>query len=482
MLRIDKKYIERNGGLLHALRKKSNRYIKALLEKENCIRSSTIHMNKLDRTIAHTHPHLDEYFADLVFRSTLPQNKLDIDFIEMAVYSLEHDAGCKAYWPNATVFGIGATASGGVSPLVLFDEHVLKGKKRDESCSQMLVNQILFPGIPLSINRILKEVNEIDALGRAHDQHIGNIIKTGHEARIPFKIEEKKADSVYDTLDAEWKKTLMDTSITSIIYCIEHGINIDTYPKQKEESIRESLNYFIEHCGHNQNHFFTETINRMKNTHFNQTVVFKKAKLPKTQSENQLLVLGRVCFALEKCWGQQIANIIMMHWWEFIYLGQLSFQKLSHQFQEFDLFDGRFTNEYGDFQRSILPLSSNTNNDVWLIWANQNPNLVKGNRAILNYINKNNEGLGIVMIEDNFKFTKTVMKAKAIDQSIWELLVDVIVSLEPDKWHVVHADNGNYAPFILNGNPSHRYIKQSEITLVQIESILKELYKQKEPF
>jgi len=220
----------------------------------------------------------------------------------------------------------------------------------------------------------------------------------------------------------------------------------------------------------------------MKNTHFNQTVVFKKAKLPKTQSENQLLVLGRVCFALEKCWGQQIANIIMMHWWEFIYLGQLSFQKLSHQFQEFDLFDGRFTNEYGDFQRSILPLSSNTNNDVWLIWANQNPNLVKGNRAILNYINKNNEGLGIVMIEDNFKFTKTVMKAKAIDQSIWELLVDVIVSLEPDKWHVVHADNGNYAPFILNGNPSHRYIKQSEITLVQIESILKELYKQKEPF
>ena len=475
MLRIDSEYIRRNGGFLHAVRKKCNRYLKALLEQESCIKTLDVPLEKFDRTIVHASPHLDEYFADLILRSVLPDHKMDIDFMEMAIHSKSDDISCKAYWPNACVIGIGGTVSGGVSPLLLFDEHLLKGKRSDESCSQMVIDFTLRPEIPSSIKKLLKEVNEIDSVGGAHDQHIKHIINTAHEVRMLLVGNAHDEDRISDWMNPEWKKTLMDSILTAIIYCLEHDINLERYPKEKETSLKKSLSHFIEYCSYKNDIFFKPTINRIKNIYLNQLVIFKNAKLPKSKKDDQLLILGRISFALEKCWGENIARIIMVHLWEVIYQGQYSFEHISAELRHLNADDGSFRNSFGHFEkRSLTVIHNSQTEEFWFFAVRSTPKLIKGNRAISNFINTHNKGRGIILIKNEFSCTQAIFKGRGVDQELWELFVDVI-NLEQECWHITHSDNGNYASFILNGNPSHRYVPQSTITLDGIINIFRNI-------
>jgi len=452
MLHINKTYIEKNGGLLHSIRKKSNRYINALLKESGCIKPTELENRKLDRTIVHTAPHLDEYFADLMFRSVLPDNKLDITFMEMSIHSKTHDSLCKSYWPNAAVIGLGGSFSGGVKPFLHFDEHMDSGMRSDDSCSQIVINETLYPGIPTSITRLLKEVNEIDEFGKAHDQHIGNIIKTAHVTRLKTNNPNNENDVHRDFMDAEWKKTLMDAMITSIIYCLEHNIDIMEEPKLKDATLRVSFEHYLNYCGYNKKEGFKATVDRIKNIYFNQTMIFKDAKLPRSRKIDQLMIMGRICFALEKCWGEQITKILMMHIWEILYLSQSSFYNISNAIQPFIQNDGKIKTNYGEFiKKTVLANHTTRKNDIWIINVDQNPDFLKGHRAIVNLINKYNNGNGIIIINNNYDCTKAIFKGKNIDQNQWKLLVDSITLYEPKYWHIIVSQNGDYAPFILNG-------------------------------
>jgi hypothetical protein len=266
MIELNQKFQNDNGGFLYSISVKSTQYIREILRKHNSLKKNQIDLNKLDRTIVHSHPHLDEYFADLLFRSCLPDYKKGIDYMEMSVESQEYDSTCHAYWPNGAVMGIGATLNHKPNSIYLFDEHTKDGNARDPSCSQIVANQILKNHLPHSIRVILKEVNEIDATGGAHTQHIGNIIKAVHQIRFMFKREKTVLNSLQNWLPDQWKKTIMDASITAIIYCIENRIELKKHFRIGGALIKESMEHYFKNCPHKQDTFFNKSFQFIRAT------------------------------------------------------------------------------------------------------------------------------------------------------------------------------------------------------------------------
>lgn len=488
MIQLTQQYINNNGGYLHSLRKKSALYIRSLLNKEKSLLHTDLELSRLDRTISHAHPHLDEYFADLLFRSCLPEHKMDIDFMEMSIQSKDNDSACKAYWPNAVVYGIGSMAAGGAQAICLFDEHEQEGEKSVASCSQMVKDRLLKKYIPASVFQVLWEVNELDSTGAAHNHHISNIIKTAHQVRFMFKREKEYHKSVQDWLSPEWKKSIMDTAITSIIYCLENRIDLIGNPDQVTDCMKKSLNYYARNSPFRSDTIFNEVIAYFETHVVSQKGAFNSAKLA-VSKKDQLLILGRVCFALEQCWGEQTASIIMMHFWEILYQGQAAFMELSSELEH--LKNGKQTihSKYGIFQKKMirnpqlsaisaynLKLKKDFDPIFCIMHGEQTPIMLMGNRPLINFLNKNNSGFGIVFLEDPFSCTKAIFKGPTVPQHYWEKLVDLIYQKETEAWHkTLSMKTGAYAPFLINGNRSHQYVPVSELTVEDLELLVQNL-------
>lgn len=473
MLQFTKEYQNQNGGFLHAISKKSAQYLKQVLRNKGSLKKLPIDLKKLDRTISHTHPHLDEYFADLLFRSCLPDYKMDIDFMEMSVQSQEYDSTCEAYWPNAAVMGIGATLNHKPKSIYLFDEHVKNGKVKDLSCSQIVADQMLKKFLPFSVYTVLREVNEIDAAGGAHTQHIGNIIKTAHNVRFMFKKEKAYHNSLQNWLPPQWKKTIMDASIIAIIYCLENNIELWKNFKERANALKESMEYYFENCPYQKDPVFNQAVQFLRATYRNQSPSFLKAVLPISKNKGQLMLLGRVCYALEVCWGKDIAKIIMMNFWEVVYQGQAIFNDAILELKSLCSLhvDQSIHSKYGSFQRQTIKLRNIKSldsyvKDLWIFYVEPTPMFVLGNRPLMYLLNQQNSAYGIAFFNDSFNFRKAIFRGKNVPYELWKRLIDHVCKLEPECWHKSYRYNTDiYAPFLINGNPAHGYVPQSQIDL-----------------
>jgi hypothetical protein len=482
MLELSRNFIIENGGFLASLRKKSYQYLHQIIKKNRALKWQTLNLSKLDRTITHAHPHLDEYFADLLIRGALPEKKMNIDFMEIAIQSEKNDSTCKAYFPNGIVTGIGADVTGGGSALKLYDEHQIDGGRLEDSCSE-LVAKDLFKRTPWSINRILKEVNELDANGGAHTQHISNIIKAGHHVRFLHKKSENDFQNIQGWLTPIWKKTLMDISITAVIYCLENKINLSEYTSENKAWLESTLNHYQENTPFKSDSNFKKTIDRLRNTFFNQKVVFKQAKLPISKRSDQLLVLGKVCHALFQCWGEDIARIIMLHYWEILYQTQAVFNNVTDELNTLKVSGNTILHSvYGTIEKQVflLPkikaqhnervsIPQNFHHNLWTIEVSQTPRLIMGNRPLINFLNKNNAGFGIIFFNDTFNCTKALFKGTSFPHNKWRKLVQILCKKEPECWY----DTSETASFLVNGNRSHAYVPLSQMELKDLTEIIR---------
>lgn len=490
MLEITSQKIIANGGLLMALRHESYNYLQQLTRSKGRYKKVPVNIRHLDRTIVHTHPHLDEYFADLILRSALPTVKMNIEFKELSIQSADNDSLCKAYFPNAIVLGIGARTAGGAKALKVYDEHLERGTRLDQSCSQMVSNTIFYK-IPYSIQKVLDEVNQIDALGGAHPQHIGNIIKATHQVRATFKKGITYRDSIKDWIPTQWKKTIMDAAITAIIYCLEHKINLLEYTPEHDTTLRRSLAHFQTHCPYTRDANFTKTINTIRNIYLNQKVAYREARLPQKSQWSQLLLLSRVCYALHSCWGDHIAQLIMTNLWESIYQSQLIFNAFTLELEQLNATQNytEQLSEYGVIKRQHLTLphikaektsknlkTSISPNDLWIFEINPTPRLITSNRPLINFLNKHNNGFGLILINDHFSCTKSIFKGTSFPYTYWKKLVDQLIQLEPNSWFKMENEQTKkYTGFVLNGNPAHQYVPVSQIELGDLIALLKKL-------
>lgn len=483
MLHLSYDFIKENGGLLVGLRKKCYLYINQIIIKNRALKWQTLDLSKLDRTITHAHPHLDEYYADLLIRSTLPSDKMNIDFLELAIQSENDDSTCKAYFQNAIVLGIGANVSGGATPLKIYDEHQVDGGRLEDSCSE-LVSKDKFKKTPWALKILLKEVNELDANGGAHTQHISNIIKSGHLVRFLHKKTTDYYQNIQGWLSPLWKKTIMDVSITAVIYCLENKINLSEYTVDHEKWLIGTLNHYKENSEFQTDSNFIKTINRLKDTYSNQKVVYRTAKLPKSKKSNQLLVLGKVCAALFYCWGEKIATIMMIHYWEMVYQTQAVFNDVTDELNKLHKTNDSIVHSlYGTIEKKILftqirannsrriTIPKNFHHQLWVLEAEITPRLIMGNRPLINFLNKQNLGFGIIFLNDKFNCTKALFKGSTFPHNQWRKLVRILCDFEPKCWH----DTSETASFLINGNRSHAYVPLSQIELPDLINIITNL-------
>lgn len=462
-------------GFLSMLSVTSEEYIRYIL---NPRQSLDIEKN-LIRNIVHTDPHMDEYFAELLFRSCLSTNMSNIEFIEQTIYSKD-DLACLQLWPQAAVFGFGETQLiAKQHPLLLFDEH-RDGDKKNTTCSQIVIDYLkktnqIENTFSSSIWKLLNEINTIDMYGNAHNQHIGNIIKILHNVRFLFSIGDLEKDDVRDFLPPLHKRALIDACIVAIVYCLENKINLND-PSLLKSVLEKSLERYKEKCLHKgRENNFDGAFQDIKTNYGQQVKVFREALLKNRKeliTDNfgnnipQLLILSRICFACNQCWGEKISDAIMTHILEAEFQKQNNFLSLKNELEKTFSNSDEGKTPLGMIQRKILHtieinkmIKDKKYNKkfvpgkapLWIISIRPISSVFNPNQAALNYINKHNDGCGIIFIENTYIGTKALIMGQGILPEDWEKLNEVIKKIEPDCWY--HPKGTTYS---LNGNKAHR--------------------------
>lgn len=504
MITINKTDFEESGGLLSVISVKSAEYTSSLITCTNQVGIE----KRLKRLIVHTDPHLDEYFAELIFRACLPNQSFNTEYLEESLFSANNDFVAQQLWPQAIVFGIGSTVSYGVTPLLLFDEHTISKGKTSSSCSEVVIDyleNVAQSSFPESIRTLLNEVNVIDEFGNAHPQHLGNIIKTLHNVCFLFTKGKTPKDDIRDVLSFAWKRSLIDCCLTAIIYCLENNIDLVSDPPSKKEALQKSLNEYVSKSLHKSHPHFERARQTIASNYGNQKGVFDEAllrgagtKVLTDGSGNnipQLLILSRICFACYSCWGEKITNIVMTHFWETEFQKQINFltliEELDSAFSAGNNVNKRTS--LGVIRREILKrieiekeiIDKYTHKKkyikyrvpLWVLNICPRGDVFNAHQVALNYINRNNHGCGLILIEDSSRGIKILFRAKAIPNEKWSRLIKEIMSIEPNCWYDPSTDPTRPAKFINNGSKAHRYVQLSGLDLTALCDLAKNVFK-----
>lgn len=488
MLTVTKTDINNAGGMLAALNDKAVGYLRSLLTGGNV----PIPPNSVKRHIVHTDPHLDEYFAELLFAACSPTGTDHVEFVEEAIFAEDNDLGAQQLWPEAVVFGIGRTVSSDIEPLLLFDEHLAGQGKTSPSCSYIVYKYLASQchvGFPSSIMALLREINAIDAYGNADAQHLANTVKLIHNVRFLFSKGNTPADDVKDFLDPLWKRVIVICCVTAVVYALENGIDLLSDPDAKKKAIQKSLNHYLANTPHRQHSRFNDAFHGITSLFGNQEGAFRRAILfgsngrpivDKSRANiPQLLLLSRICFASDHCWGTEISQVIMMHLWESEFQKQLNFLTVSEELKTAvgsgkrkEVRTSVGTIRYDilgsiDAEKKIYDPQSRSNRlqkcrlPLWIIGIKPSADVFSVHQAALNYINKHNQECGLLLVENSFLGTKVIFRGDSIPDQKWKRLVDELKAVEPDCWYDVSTDPNRPAKFLNNGNKAHQYVQRS---------------------
>lgn len=509
-IRIDTPYIEERSGILNALTTASAQYLYKVLEyhigRENIKRFAS--SNKLQRTIIHKNAHLDEYFAELIFRAILPPHLKDIEVCEHVLMSKEDDSYAKISWPNGVVFGIHADEAGGAKALAFYDEHHVDGTRTKPSCSQLVAEEYIGNKIPKSIQRVLDEVNISDSHGGANQYNVKNLFSAMHDILVVVGKNEVNDEYITKYLTENWKRAIVDSCMTAMIYAYENNLIPDNPNDDQKERIervtKKSLDYFL--LNTDLNKYSPEYFEKVKGTilhHFriwdqnarsreqnpekwHQTLDGAVWKNEDTGEEiaKQILILQPVCFALHKCWGDNIANFIMMHIWQILFHQQISFQEIRDEILQITNSTGEGESKFGYIEKTIIndikfhPEQSekdrrkrtlDLDSPLWVYNATvvnpKYPNVATVIKAIINaeYSSKGNNGFGLLILHDKTINSKIINNGPTVPRRVWQNLSNKVTDTESECWFQLKNTEGKYADFILNRNKAHQEHLPSEL-------------------
>ena len=209
----------------------------------------------------------------------------------------------------------------------------------------------------------------------------------------------------------------------------------------------------------------------------------------------QLLILSRICYACYSAWGDNLTNMLMMHFWETEFQKQINFLSLTDELAKIPLSrssvdkrtsvgvirrevlqDIQITEEVFDkltHQKKVI----NRRVPLWVLNIVPKGDVFAANQPVLYYINKHNHGCGIVLLEDAILGTKALFRANSIPNDKWAKLVNAIKAIEPDCWYDPSTDPNRPAPFINNGNKAHQYVQRSALDLHSLCDLAKNAFK-----
>jgi len=481
-----------SSGVINELTRISADAIRKILKDHNSIAGRIDDVENLHRLIVHTDPHLDEYFAELIYRACLPPFKREVEFIEQSTFSEDNDVDLIALGPNSAGFGFGGSAGGGAKFWALYDEHIKGAGRIERSCSEIVAKKHC-PYLPFSIRAVLEEVNRIDSSGGAHPQHLNNIIKTLHNVRFIFKVSQNKKDELKNFLSPIWKRAIIDASITAIVYCIENRIDLLKVDNEKEASVRDSFNYYYNYSPHKNDPYFKGAYDEIKKNLFNLTKTFDDSNFK--DKKPQSLIISRVAFACDKAWGAELSKFIMLHFWETQMQGQIIFMKILDEIKKMQATNAdRVTSNLGTIEKMTIydhtfqqviktkdrvngaiqeRISYQTNRSLNIYEISPVPSAFGVHRSLTYFLNGTDfKGFGFILVNDKFNGTKAFFRGNGIPDEIWRKVVDKINTLETDMWYEASSSLAQ-SFFLLNGNKTHQYVPPSDIDINSLSAIIK---------
>ncbi len=475
MLRVTNHDVDRTGGLLAAISDVSATALRELAEAHTR-QLEADRVSNIARLIVHKAPHLDEYLAELLFRSALPTN-VRTEFLEAVVYSTE-DRLAEDLWPSAAVFGIGHNIAAGSRALFLFDEHVPQGETRlDPSCTELVV-KLCFTSLPPALDTIVAEVNQIDSRGGADSLHLNNLLKTAHLTLYELGM----AGSVRRTtkLTAAWKRAVVSALVTSVVLAIRSN-DLDRVREQGAKRARRQLDRFA-----------TSTTYR---THAHFEAVVQKLRSGIGKPSGQILTLPILASAAEEVWGEEMAFFLTSHLWESEILKDIHFRQVR------ELLDAHcIASDVGnrrlrvpsridlpDFAVLVLPVKGRRFKSVSVGQQNRPGSILRDlviiscrhgsiplqpNKAIGQFLSELHDGVGVMLIHNTAESNKVIFRGRGLRREYWSALVEEIQRREAGLWMTPAPT----ADFVINGNQAHREHPLSALTPSRLADICERVH------
>ncbi len=290
-------------------------------------------------------------------------------------------------------------------------------------------------------------------------------------------------------LNENWKRGIIDSVITSLVYVFENDLGQTLTRNSKEvlATTEDSFNYFVKHNTMTNENYYSQTLGYYKQNILNiHPIITAKWKadlagteLPGKDRLDQILIVQRVAYALKLCWGDQIAKFVMMHVWSVLFQRQINFYSVQEKLDELqsdNFVSGEFGNiyKYEILNSKIIPSASGKRSSfkedstIYVLCVElTNPTFSNITKPVQNFLNNDyevggNQGFGVFMIHDKIVNSIYINSGATFPKEAFNKLAFYIESVEPDKWYLFRPQGGD-VEFILNRTKGHQDQLPSEL-------------------
>lgn len=488
MIKITAEDIKLGHGMLGAISRASVRTVRDLLGGLSAYPPRNL--DRVTRLFAHKNPHIDEYMAMLLFKAAMPERYWSLPFEEFVLSHATDDTLARATWPNAAVFGMGATHNGGARAAILYDEHVPEGKTRKSTSATKLVMEKLFGDrkIPRPVSRVCKEVDHIDAYAGAHPNSLSTYVKLMNNAE--FFLQRSQSGIMRDGLTPAWKQAIVEACLVAVMLGIADNKKFyfqDYWRAAAEDSLRHYESHTLlrddadfrtvwERYSNNILKFWNAPLKIKDPSGKLQNVTFTD-KHGKVHKDNQFLIVPFLAALCQEYWGPEVGQLILVHLWETGMLSQLDFaltqrEVINATANGAETGTKRTAAGFITFIKGRIPVPD-SNGDLrepWIIEIHPAGGVNGVKNPLMNFLKEKNDGIGYVIIRNS---TGTIMlnRGKNTNMQQWTAVTDWLLSREGCSdareagcWHKTENADGIIADFLLNGNEAHQYVPRSELT------------------
>jgi hypothetical protein len=505
-------FIEESGGLLSAISVRCVRILASLLPPQKHDVLDTEKLTKLQTLLPHKNPHLDEYFSGLLFRACLPKERQNLQMGETALYSIDNDLNAQAQWKCAAVLGIGAGCMGGAQPLFLFDEHEHDNHNKTVSNSlAMLMRKHFFPDgtTPPALARMIAEINHIDSFGGAYHKNISIYCKFLQDSNITVPTQDSLPNEATDhkrdkfLMDPTWKTAMMDavliTFLLELFTQAKEPITIQTILENADASLKAYKNS----CFFRGDPDFASAVSKIRNLIRNNfmTELSENKILLTLQAPNgermakldaagavipQLLLFPYLPTLMEKYWGATLSGMLLYPFWE---------ARIDREVSAFRILR--------ELKRVLLPLTqehidvATSFGSVTLLFCSQEqetPLRILEVRSATEELYPNTfnrftrlayEGKGCVLIHNERSHTTFLGKGYGLTDELWAKICEEVIRWEGESnpgehgcgcWHMIRKKT-QIAPFLLNRNPAHQYVPETQLNARILADIICKIQK-----
>ena len=507
-IEMSKDYVMESGGLLSALSRKSAEILRKGLSSLRVQTYSDDTLSKLSRVLVHTQPHIDEYISSWFFRSCLPDEKYDISKGEVALFSQDNDETAKTEWSNAAVLGVGNVVNGGAQALLQFDEHGMNSADEQHSNSlAMLLKRTMLGSQrpPYPLYQLLNEVDVIDAFGGGHAKNLATYVKYLNNIPI-FLIDKSSTEHNHRSpyfLDNEWKSAIVDACLAALFLALSENCVDFTDEKIWLPALKVSLADYSARTALQTEASFKETRGRLY-SYLTNLFIRSKTKgdlvfhvmneegvmIPKITKDGKktslLMLMPYMPYLCYKYWGGVLGQFLLLPFWECRFYKDISFintwKTLNSEITSLDEDIINMQTSVGEFSLLHCKPSDNDDNTPWIIDFFPTPRTISPG-PINRFLKIKNKGIGYTIFRDPHTDTIVLSKGEGSRQLEWRLICDKLLELEGSAndvgvecgcWHVT-KNPFSIASFLLNGNPTHRYVPKSKITAQSLADIVNDV-------